>query len=196
MILQPVFLQVLVHGAVIPVDDRQHFEHAALDRQHRQGCTAAGLLAAQTRKPGLSLQLFQRAVHRLDFVDLIVFLNALNALLPQLAVARLLPGRAFSGAVDLQVQPELVRQLVNKLVGFREQVAGIGEDHRNVRADLIHQMQADRRLNTKARRQHVVSRQVFQRPRHAPFGVQLFQLGVGFCECQNAFDFWQFVKRV
>ncbi len=150
MVLQPVLLQILVHRAVIPVDDRQHFEHAALHRQHRQRCPAPGLLAAQAREPGLSVQLFQRPVHRLDLVDLIVFLNALNALFPQLAVARLLPGRAFRRAVNFEVQLELVRQLVNKLVGLREQIAGIGEDHRNVRADPIHQVQADRRLDAKA----------------------------------------------
>ena len=44
-------LQVLVHRTVIPVDDRQHFKHAALHRQHRQRGSAAGLLAAKTGKP-------------------------------------------------------------------------------------------------------------------------------------------------
>ncbi len=50
----------------------------------------------------------------------------------------------------LQVQLEFIRQLINKLVGFREQVTGIGKDHRNVRADLVHQVQTHRRLNAKA----------------------------------------------
>ncbi|VGQ01370.1 hypothetical protein SB00610_04953 [Klebsiella quasipneumoniae subsp. similipneumoniae] len=143
-------LQVLIHCPVIPVDNRQHLEHPALDRQHRKRSPTARLLAAQTGKPRLRVELFQRPVHRFNLVDLIVFLNALNALLPQLAVARLLPGRAFSRAVDLQVQLEFVRPLINKLVGFREQVTGIGKDHRNVRADLVHQVQTHCRLNAKA----------------------------------------------
>ena len=46
MVFQPVFLQVLVHRTVIPVDDRQHFEHAALNTQHRQRRAATRLLAA------------------------------------------------------------------------------------------------------------------------------------------------------
>ena len=70
---------------------------------------AAGLFAAKTGKPGLPIQLFQRTIHRLNFVDVIVFLNAFNALLPQLAVARLLPGGAFFRAEDLQVEFEFVR---------------------------------------------------------------------------------------
>ncbi len=150
VVLQPVLLQVLVNGTVVPVDDRQHLEHAALNGQHRQRGTAAGLLPAQACKPRLRLQLFEGAVHRLDLVDLIVLLNAFHALLPQLAVACFLPRRTLLRTVDLQVQLKLVCQLINELVGLREQVASIGQDHRNIRADLIHQMQADRRLDTKA----------------------------------------------
>ncbi len=109
MVFQAVLLQILVNGTVVPVDDRQHFKHAALDSQHWQMRPAARLLAAQTGKPGLRIEFFKRAVHRLDFVDLIVFLNAFNALLPQFAVARFLPGRALLRPVDLQIKLELVR---------------------------------------------------------------------------------------
>ena len=111
---------------------------------------AAGLLAAQASKPGAGVELLQRPVHRLDFVDFIVLLNAFNALLPQFAITRFLPGGAFRRPVDFKVQVELLGQFINKLIGFREQIAGIGQDHRNVRAQLVHQMQADCRLNTKA----------------------------------------------
>ncbi|MPN14201.1 hypothetical protein SDC9_161527 [bioreactor metagenome] len=69
----------------------------------------ARLLTAQTGKPGLRVQLQQCPVHRFDFVDVIVFFNALNALLPQFAIARFLPGRTFLRPVDLQIKLELVR---------------------------------------------------------------------------------------
>ncbi|MNE29253.1 hypothetical protein D3C80_1227280 [compost metagenome] len=96
-------LQILINRTIIPVDNRQHFEHAALNAQHRQAGATAGLLATQTRKPRFHIQLFKRPVHRLDFVDVIVFLNALNALLPQFAVARFLPRRTLFCAINLQV---------------------------------------------------------------------------------------------
>ncbi len=91
VIAQPMFGQVLVNLAVVPVDDRQDLEHPALHRQHRQIGAAAGLLAPQAGEPALRPQRLQRAVHRLDLVDLVVLLNPFHALLPQFAVARLLP---------------------------------------------------------------------------------------------------------
>ncbi|MNV90495.1 hypothetical protein D3C71_1848900 [compost metagenome] len=111
-----------------------------MHRQYRQIGAAAGLFAAQAGEPGLPAQSFQCAVHRLNLVDQVIFFDTFNALLPQFTVAGLLPGGRLLGTKHLQVQLQFVDQLIDKLIGFREQVAGIGEDHRNVRADLIHQM--------------------------------------------------------
>ena len=61
-----------------------------------------------------------------------------------------------------------------------EQIAGVGEDHRNIRANLIHQMQAHRRLNAKAGGKYIFTGQIFQRPGDAAFSVQFFQFGVSF----------------
>ncbi len=89
VIAQPVLGQILVNLAVVPVDDRQDLEHPALHRQHRQIGAAAGLLAPQAGEPALCPQRLQRAVHRLNLVDLIVLFNPFHALFPQLAVAPL-----------------------------------------------------------------------------------------------------------
>ncbi|MNE93602.1 hypothetical protein D3C80_1914690 [compost metagenome] len=107
MIAQAVVLQIAEDLTVVPVDDRQDFKHTTLHRQHRQMRTAAGLLATQTGEPGLHAERLNRTIHRFDFVDVIVLLDAFDALLPQFAVARFLPRRRMLRAEHLQIQVKL-----------------------------------------------------------------------------------------
>lgn len=100
---QVVLLEVVEDVFVAPVDDRQELEAAALDAEHRQLATAAGLLPAQAGEPGLGPQLTQGAVHRLHLVELVVAGDPLNPLLPQETKSRLLPGRAELGPIDLEI---------------------------------------------------------------------------------------------
>ncbi len=96
-------LEVVEDILVAPVDHRQELETAALDAQHRQLATAAGLLPAQAGEPGLGPQLTQGAVHRLHLVELVVAGDPLHPLLPQKAKSSLLPGRAELGPIDLEI---------------------------------------------------------------------------------------------
>ncbi|ENE06444.1 hypothetical protein ECP03047993_3075 [Escherichia coli P0304799.3] len=57
-------------------------------------------------------------------------------------------------------------------------------------------MQAHRRLNAKAGGKYIFTGQIFQRPGDAAFSVQFFQLGVSFCQRQNAIYLRQFVQGV
>ncbi len=143
-------LEVVEDILVAPVDHRQELEAAALDAQHRQLATAAGLLPAQAGEPGLGAELTQGAVHRLHLVELVVAGDPLHPLLPQNAKSRLLPGWAELGPVDLQVEGETLGQLVDKAVGLGEEITGIGQHYRHVGPFATYQMEHQRRLNTEA----------------------------------------------
>ncbi len=194
MVFKIVLLQIVMNLTVVPVDNRQHLEHAALHAEHRQIRTTAGLIAPQPGEPGLRAQRLQRAVHRLNLVHLVILFNAFHALLPQLAVARFLPGCRGFGAEHLQIQAQLIRQLIDKTVGFRKEIAGIGKDNRNIGHLPRDQMQRHRRLNAETRREHKGARQVFQRPADARLRRAFFQLRINGRQRQRALDFVHFTQ--
>src|SRR5690606_41407674 len=93
----------------------------------RAGCA---LLTPQAREPRVRAELAQSAPHRLDLVLLVVRVEAFEPLVPSLTVTRFLPCRRELGAVDLEVQLQLLRQLVDEAVSLGEEVAGIDQEDR------------------------------------------------------------------
>jgi hypothetical protein len=63
-------------------------------------------LRRRAGEPGAHAQIVQRTLHRFDLVDLVVALQAIGALFPQLAVARFLPTGAGRRAVHMQIELE------------------------------------------------------------------------------------------
>ena len=120
--------------------------------------------AAQAREPGLGAELAHGALHRLLLVDPVVLLDPVQALVPELAEPRLLPGRRGIGAEDLQIEVELLGQLVDEMIGLGEEVARIDQDHRDPRQHAVDEVQHDRRLRSEARGQHVRPGQQLERP--------------------------------
>ena len=65
---------------------------------------AIGLAAAQAGDPGAHVQFAQCALHRLDFAQVVIFLQTFEAVFPQFAVTRFHPGDADLRPVDLEIQ--------------------------------------------------------------------------------------------
>src|SRR5262249_14576111 len=82
--------EVVVDVLVVPVDDRVDLEIAVLEAEHAELAPRRRLRAPQPDDPAVRVELGERSLHRLDLVHLVVALDALEALLPQLAEARLL----------------------------------------------------------------------------------------------------------
>src|SRR5688572_659840 len=165
VIRQAVALQVVVHVAVGPVEDRMDLVARRADALDRlDGRARARLLAPQPGEPGADGKFRERALHRLDFVDLVVALDAGSAVFPEPAVARLDPGRRLHRAVDAQVEVEPLRQLVDEAVSLREEIAGVDQDDRCARQRLCHEMQRHRGLRTEGGREDARLRKEFARP--------------------------------
>jgi len=122
------------------------------------------LAAPQAAEPGTAGQFLQCSFHRFNLVDPVIPADSFGAVFPQAAVPRLQPGGAVFGADDFQVQFQPLNQAVDKLVGFRKQVAGIDQHHRDAGRLPGNHVQHHRGLGAEARRQQVVWRQVLQRP--------------------------------
>ena len=101
--------EVVVDVLVVPVDDRVDLEIAVLQREDVEVLARRGLRSAQADDPAARAELVERSLHRLDLVHAVVALDALESLLPLLAPARLLPGRAELRTVDLDVQAAAAR---------------------------------------------------------------------------------------
>ena len=167
MIRQPVLAEVFAHLPVGPVDDRMNFEHPVLAFDHGQIFAGRGMLAAQSGHPNAGPQFLQCTVHRLDFVQATVFLEPLDPLLPKFSVKRLLTRRGQQRRIDLQIQPQLFRQLGGKPVSLGKKIAGIDKDDGNLRVDPGDQMEHDGRLHPKARAQRGMTAELLERPAHA-----------------------------
>src|SRR5882672_5986131 len=143
---QRVLGEIAVYAAILPIRDRVDLPAAAGPLEIRDLRAALGLVAAQAREPGVDAELAQRAAHRLHFVLLVVGVEAVEALIPTLAVARFLPSRRDLGAIDLEVDLEPCDEVVDEPIGLREQVARVDEQYWNLRVDLRDQMQRYGRL--------------------------------------------------
>lgn len=178
VVRQLVRLQVLPHVAIGPVGDGADFVALTALLHDWRLRAAAGLAAAQAGEPGAHVEFVQGAAHRFDLAQVVVLIDADHALFPQAAVARFHPGAADQRAIYLEIELEPFGQGIGEAVGFREQVAGVDQDHRDVRALLAEQMQRHCRLRAEAGRQRRVLRAVLQRPGHAFVGMQAFQLRI------------------
>jgi hypothetical protein len=122
VVFQAVLLQILINRPVIPVDNRQQLKDAALDSQHRASSPAAGRIYRCWLSSAASLSCcrLSTGITGRFISDFIVLLNAFNALLPQFAVTRFLPGGAFRRPVDFNsssfgIQAAVSLHLVNQL---------------------------------------------------------------------------------
>ena len=104
---------------------------------------ALRLVAAQAREPGRDAEFGQRAPHRLGLAQVVVALDALDALLPEPAVARLEPGRRHLRLVDLEVELEPHGQVVDETIRLREEITGVDQDHRQTPAPACVTMCSD-----------------------------------------------------
>lgn len=113
-----------------------------------EGAVDAGgaLAAAQAGEPDIATQFLQRAVHGLDFVEQCIFLVALFALFPELAVERFLSGGGELGRVGAEIDRPFLHQGLDVVVGLGEKVAGIDEDDGNFRRMVVDEVQHHRRL--------------------------------------------------
>ena len=104
VIRQVVLAQIAADIAVTPVGNRMHFPAAVFELGNRRVLSDFCLLPAQARKPSASAQLTQGPLHRLDFAQLVVALDASHALLPEPTIASFHPGPADRRAIHTQVQ--------------------------------------------------------------------------------------------
>src|SRR6185436_3637609 len=116
-----------------PVEDGMHLETAVAHLERIELRAALGLAAAQPRKPGAGAQGLECTGHRFDLAQLEILVESFAALLPELAVLPLEVGHRLRAGETLDVERELLRELFDELVGLREQIAGVDEDHRDTR---------------------------------------------------------------
>ena len=132
--------------------------------------------APQAGHPHARPEFAQRAAHGFDLVQLAVFFKALDALLPELAVERLLTRGGHGRGVDAQIQTEPPGQFLGEAVGLGKKVASVDEDDGNLRIDLRDEVQHHRGLHTEARAEHDMAPEFLQSPPHAIFcrlGLQI-----------------------
>ena len=164
MFRQVVLQHVGAHVHFAPVGDRVQLPAAVAQLQEVDAGAAGRLPAAQPGEPAAHAEFAQRALHRLDLAQPVVVLQPGESLFPQLAVARLHPRAADLPAVDMQVQAQPFGQRVGVLVGFREHVTGVDEQHRQARHRAGEQVQRHRRLHAEAGRQRMRAGQAVARP--------------------------------
>src|SRR6185295_10203899 len=122
VVRQAVGLEIQVHVAIRPVEDRMHLEAAIAYLEWIELRAALGLAAAQAREPAADAERLQRAPHGLDLADLEILVESCAALLPQLAVLRLELGHALVAGEGADVERQLLAQRLDELVGLGEQV--------------------------------------------------------------------------
>src|SRR6187549_1392755 len=120
VIRQRVRLEIQVHVAVGPVEDRMHLEAAVAHFERIQRRAARGLAAAQAREPGGGAERREAAAHGLDLAQLEILVEAFTALGPELAVLRLEILDGLRTREGLDVELELLLELLDELVGLGE----------------------------------------------------------------------------
>jgi hypothetical protein len=123
---------------------------------------ARGLAAAQTGKPAIDAERLERAAHGFHFAQLEILVETLAAPLPESAVLRLELGHRLRTREALDVERQLLRELLDELIGLWKEIARVDEDHRDLRRLLRHQVQRHGGLRAEARGQCERSRQVLQ----------------------------------
>src|SRR4249919_465352 len=104
VIWEVVPLQVVPYIAVAPVRQRMQLPASVVQLQERRVRAAARLRATDAGDPRPRPQLAQRALHRFDLAQAVVAIQALQALFPQPAEARLHPCDADLRPIDLEVE--------------------------------------------------------------------------------------------
>ncbi len=166
-------LEVVVHVAIGPVEDRVDLVAVRADALHRLDRRASPrLLPPQSGKPGPDAEFGECALHRLDLVDLVVALDAGRAVLPQLAVPRLEPGRRRGRAIDPQVEVEPLCERIDEAVGLGKEIAGVDQDDRDARQHPCHEVQRHRGLGAEGRREDPRLGQQFRGTPDAGFGAE------------------------
>ena len=174
--------EVLVDHPIIPVDNGVNLDHAVLHLKDAEFRAGLGLLAAQPGDPGAGAEFADGALHGFDFVELVILLNAFDAMFPLLAIPGFLPGGAEGGAVDLEVQFEPLGQFVGKAVSFGKEMTGIDQHNGDVWPDLGCQMKGDGRLRTEAGGENDLTGKTFDSPANPFFRGGFFEPGADFAE--------------
>ena len=182
MIGQSVIAQIFADLAVAPIDDGVKFEDTVLAFEHRKILARRGVFAAQAGDPQLGTEIGQRAVHRLHLVEASVFLESLDALLPEFSVDRFLPRRGHARTVNFQIQAKLFGHFVGEAIGLGEQISRVDEDDRNLRVEARDQVQHDRSLRAETRAEHGMAAEFLQGPTDALGGGPRYQIAVPFGE--------------
>src|SRR5690606_24839790 len=111
MIREIVGAHVAVHVLLGKPEDRIHLVHVALALHRAEAGAERRLSSSQAGDPRRRLELLERALHRLDLVQVVIKVERALVAFPELAVERFLARRRDARRVHAHVELEPLREL-------------------------------------------------------------------------------------